>query len=58
MISKDNHRINCVLPAKLHKAFVSAFPSCLSQFIRNAMALAVEDKKYFDLIFFKDVGRK
>ena len=55
MINENNHRINCVIPKYLHKAFISAYPSCLSHFIRNALALAVQDKKYFDMIFFKDL---
>ena len=45
MIGKNNHRINFVLPDTLHSAFVSAYPACLSTFLRNALEFAVLDKQ-------------
>ena len=58
MISKNNHRINFVLPDSLHSAFVSAYPACLSTFLRNALEFAVLDKSFFDMIFFKSFKKE
>ena len=57
MVRPDNHRINITIPKKLHKDFVSAYPSCLSTFIRNALSFAVQKKQNFDLIFFKEFSK-
>lgn len=58
MVSKNNHRVNFVLPENLHKSFVSAYPACLSTFLRNALEFAVLDKSFFDMIFFKSFNKK
>lgn len=57
-MSINNHRVNFVLPDFLHNAFVTAYPACLSAFLRRAIEMAVNDKRYFDFIYFRDYTKK
>lgn len=51
---KTHHRLTVVMPNDIYNNFARRFPQCISTFVRNAMVLAVNDKEFFDKVFFKD----
>ena len=45
-------QINCSVDSSIYKNFQKFYPYCLTRFVRNCIKLAVEDRQFFNQMFF------
>lgn len=53
--SSDTSPVSFRCDSDLNNLFQKKYPYCLSQFLKRAMKLALNDKKFFDKVFFSEV---
>lgn len=55
MIKNINHRISVTFPKDNYVLFERLYPHCLSKFLRNCIRYSLQDKKFFEQIYFEDL---
>lgn len=55
MLKEHTTTVHANIPDSVLKQFDSAYPSCRTRFISNAMRIAANNKTLFDKIFFCDL---
>lgn len=48
----EKKQLNVSVSRKVYFDFQKKFPQCLSRFVRNALRMALSDKRFFQLVFF------
>lgn len=58
MEQKKKVQVHAYINAEIAELFQKTYPECRVRFIENSMSLALNDKDFFDRIFFKDIYPK